>query len=159
MTVLFAGSFHPPTVGHEDIIRRSARMFDKVYVAVMVNAQKTYRISLAERMNMLRRIVGDLKNVEIVSSDGLTAQFAKELGAEALVRGVRGTADLEYEMQIADVNRMLTGLDTVFLPAIPAHRCVSSSMVCDVAAHNGSIEGMVSPVILEDIRRIFERRS
>ena len=158
MIALFAGSFHPPTVGHEDIIRRSSKMFDKVYVAIMVNAQKTYRISAEARIEMLKRVVGDLENVEIVTSDGLTAQFAKDLGAEVLGRGVRGTADLEYEMQIADVNRMLTGLDTVFLPALPTQRCVSSSVVCDVAAHNGNIEDMVSTAILEDIRRIFERR-
>lgn len=155
MIALFAGSFHPPTNGHLDVIRRAACMFERVVVAVMVNPEKKYLLSAEERCEMLRRAAAGLDNVEVVWGTGLTAELAKKLGAGVLVRGVRNVTDMEYELQAADVNRMLTGIDTIFLPARPEHRAVSSSIVVDVARYGGSLDGMVPEPIRNDIRRWF----
>ena len=159
MIALFPGSFHPPTVGHKDIIARAAAMFEKVYVAVMVNAEKTYVMSAEERVEMLKKMTACFSNVEVVSSAGLTADLARSLNAGVLVRGLRGTDDFEYEDRIAQVNRMLTGIDTVFLPSLPEHRCVSSTVVNDIARHGGAFETMIPQEILNDFRRVLSRRS
>ena len=155
MIALFAGSFHPPTNGHLDVIRRAACMFERVVVAVMVNPEKKYLLSAEERCEMRRRAAAGLDNVEVVWGTGLTAELAKKLGAGVLVRGVRNVTDMEYELQAADVNRMLTGIDTIFLPARPEHRAISSTIVVDVARHGGSLDGMVPEPIRNDIRRWF----
>lgn len=155
MIALFAGSFHPPTNGHLDVIRRAACMFERVVVAVMVNSEKKYLLSAEERCEMLRRAAAGLDNVEVVWGTGLTAELAKKLGAGVLVRGVRNVTDMEYELQAADVNRMLTGIDTIFLPARPEHRAISSTIVVDVARHGGGLDGMVPEPIRNDIRRWF----
>ena len=155
MIALFAGSFHPPTNGHLDVIRRAACMFERVVVAVMVNPEKKYLLSAEERCEMLRRAAAGLDNVEVVWGTGLTAELAKKLGAGVLVRGVRNVTDMEYELQAADVNRMLTGIDTIFLPARPEHRAISSTIVVDVARHGGCLDGMVPEPIRNDIRRWF----
>lgn len=159
MKALFAGSFHPPTVGHADVIRRAAAMFDALVVAVMVNSEKKYLLSAEERVEMLKRICAPYSNVTVVSSDALTADVAREMGASVLVRGVRGGMDVDYETQIADVNRRLTGIDTVFLPSLPENRCVSSTVVNDIARHGGAFESMIPGEILNDFRRAMERRS
>lgn len=159
MIALFPGSFHPPTVGHLDIIRRGAAVFEKLYVGVLVNAEKKYMISVEERMDMLKRMTAGFTNVEVVSSSGLTVELAGLLGAQVLVRGVRGSADVEYETQIAEANRMMTGVDTLFFPAMPEHRCISSSIVNDIARHGGAYESMIPREILNDYKRIIERLS
>ena len=159
MRALFAGSFHPPTVGHADVICRSAAMFDRLVVAVMVNSEKKYLLSAEERVKMLKKICAPYPNVTVIASDGLTADVAREMGAGVLVRGVRGGLDVEYETQIADVNRRLTGIDTVFIPSLPENRCVSSTVVNDIARHGGAFEGMIPCEILDDFKRAMERWS
>ena len=157
MTVLFAGSFHPPTNGHIDIIQTAAGMFDKVIAAILVNAGKRYTISAEERLSMLKRCISGIPNAEAVIGSGLTAAFAKEQGADALVRGVRSTADFEYELQIADVNRKLYGIETIFLPTKPELSFVASSIVMDIARHGGDIGGFVPSIIQKDIFACIER--
>jgi len=159
MIALFAGSFHPPTVGHKDVIERSAGLFDKVYVAVMFNAEKTYSIDVKKRISMLRKICSCYPNVEVISDTGLTSDLARKLGVGVLVRGVRNTQDFEYEMQIAQANKALTGVETVFLPCRPEHSWISSTIVNDILRHNGDIAGMVPEEILNDILRENTRTS
>lgn len=159
MIALYAGSFHPPTVGHKDIIERSALMFEKLYVAVMFNAEKKYSIDVDTRISMLQKITEKFPNVEVVSDTGLTSELARRLGAGVLVRGIRNTQDLEYEMPIAHANKALTGVETVFLPAKCEHSWVSSSIVNDILRHNGDISNMVPEEIMEDILRENMRTS
>ena len=159
MNALFAGSFHPPTIGHFDIIRKSADLFDKVYIAVMYNSEKKYTLSVEERTAMLQKMTADMKNVEVVSDTGLTAEFAKKLGCHALVRGLRNSQDFEYESPIADANKKIFGIETVFLPCDPEYTWISSTILNDVLRHGGDISKMVPETIHEDILRACMRTS
>lgn len=159
MNALFAGSFHPPTKGHLDIIRRSACLYEKVYVAVMYNAEKQYTLSVEERISMLQKITNDLENVEIVSSDGLTAEFARSLNCCVLIRGLRNAQDYEYELPIAIANKEVFGIETVFLSCLPEHIWISSTIVNDLVRHGGDISKLVPKEIIEDILRAQMRTS
>jgi len=130
---LFPGSFDPFTKGHDDIVRRALGLFDEVIIGVGYNEQKPGWMSVEERVAAIRKLYADEPRVTVVSYTGLTADFAKEHGATAIVRGVRTMADYEYEMQMADVNRQLTGIETVFLPASPELASLSSSLVRELA--------------------------
>ena len=151
MNALFAGSFHPPTNGHLDVIRRAAAIFDTVYVAVMANAEKRYLFSAEKRVKMLEKCTADMPNVRVVQGSGLTVNTAKALGAQALVRGVRDAADYEYEKKLADINYALSGVETVLLPARPELNSLASSIVMDIAQNEGDISAFVPKEILSDI--------
>lgn len=159
MNALFAGSFHPPTKGHLDIIKRSASLYDKVFVAVMYNAEKQYTLTVDQRIDMLKKITSNLENVEIVSDTGLTAEFAKRLDCGVLVRGVRNGSDFEYETPIANANLALFGIETVFLPCKPENMWISSTILNDVLRHGGDISIMVPEAIHNDILRACTRTS
>ena len=130
---LFPGSFDPFTKGHADIVRRALGLFDEVVIAVGYNEQKRGWLPVEERVETIRRLYSDEPRVRVESYSGLTADFAKEQGAIALVRGVRTTADFEYEMQMADVNRRLTGIETILLPATPELASISSTVAREIA--------------------------
>ena len=159
MNALFAGSFHPPTKGHLDIITRSAKLYDKVYVAIMYNAEKQYTMSVEQRADMLKKITSGLENVQIVSDTGLTSEFAKKLGCGVLVRGIRNSSDYEYEAPIAIANKEVFGLETVFLSCMPEHMWISSTIVNDLVRHGADISKLVPEEIIEDILRVHERTS
>jgi len=131
--ILFPGSFDPFTLGHADIVRRALGLFDEVVVAVGYNEQKKGWMPVEERVEAIRRLYKDEPRVRVESYTGLTVDFAKERGITAIVRGVRTTADFEYEMQLADVNRRLTGIETILLPASPQLASLSSSVVRELA--------------------------
>ena len=151
MKAMFPGSFHPPTVGHMDIIRRAAGMFEKLYVAILVNRDKRYLIGDAERKRMFEKCLGDLGNVEVVIGSGLTSELARELGCGVLIRGVRDVSDYAYELKLADINRTLTGVETLLLPAKPEISAVASSIVMDIAQNGGDISPFVPENIKDDI--------
>lgn len=151
MTGMFPGSFHPPTKGHLDIIRRAAKLCDTLYVAVLYNRSKSCIMSVETRKRMLEAITKDIPNVRVADGAGLTAELAGQLGADTLIRGVRDIADFEYELKLADVNRTLCGIETLFLPAKPELGSVSSSMVMDIALHGGDIDAFVPEAIKNDI--------
>ena len=151
MKALFAGSFHPPTNGHISVLKRAAGLYDEVVAAIMVNAEKTYTISAEQRKEMLEKCLTGIPNVKVVVGSGLTVNLAKELHADVLLRGVRDTADFEYEKRIAEVNRALTGIETLLMPAEDGLGSVASSLVMDVARNGGDIGHFVPPEIKQDI--------
>lgn len=154
-TVICPGSFDPVTLGHLDIIKRSANMFDRVIVGVLVNSSKTPSFSIEERIAFLEEVTKDIENVEVVSFDGLLAQYCKERGVDAIVKGLRAVSDFEYEFQMAITNKKLNPqLETIFLTADSDSMYLSSSMVREVASMGGDISNFV-PQCIHD--RIVER--
>ena len=154
------GSFDPVTIGHVDIIHRAAKLFDKVIVCVMINRSKTDGLfTVEERVELLRRSLTDVENVEIDMHCGLLAEYAKDKGACAVVKGLRAVSDFEYEFQQALTNKKLNpDLETVFLTANAENMYLSSSVVKQVCEFGGDISEFVPAEICEDIiRRIKER--
>lgn len=130
---VFAGSFDPFTVGHLDVVKRAAALFDELYVLLAVNASKKYYFDEATRAEMVRKAVAGLSNVKVESFDGLTVDFMKRVGANFLVRGIRGAADVEYEQTVAWNNQVLyPECETVFLSSAPEHLMVSSTVVREI---------------------------
>ncbi len=159
-TAICPGSFDPVTIGHIDIIHRAAKLFDKVIVCVMINRSKSSGLfSVEERVELLRRSLADVDNVEIEMHCGLLAEYAKEKGACAVVKGLRAVSDFEYEFQQALTNKKLNPeLETVFLTANAENMYLSSSVVKQVCEFGGDISEFVPAAICEDIiRRIKER--
>lgn len=147
-TVICPGSFDPVTLGHVDIIKRASKMFDKVIVAVLVNMSKKPSFSIEERIALLEQVLSDLPNVEIVGFQGLLADYAKERGAKAVVKGLRAMSDFEYEFQMALTNKKLNpDLDTVFLTSDSQYMYLSSSMVKQIASLGGDISYFVPEAI------------
>ena len=137
------GSFDPVTNGHVDIVRRAARLFDEVVVAVGANMSKNRLFEPDERIEMLREVTGDLDNVRVQGFDGLIVDFCREIDAVAIVKGLRGAGDYEYELPMARMNKHLSGVETVFLPGAVGNAFVSSSLIKEVAALGGDISGLV----------------
>ncbi|MET9364454.1 pantetheine-phosphate adenylyltransferase [Streptomyces sp. NPDC006632] len=130
MRALFPGSFDPVTQGHQDVLRRAARLFDEVVVCVMVNANKTGRFPVEERLERLRAAAADFGNVTVDShTGGLLVDYCRQAGIGVVVRGVRGVADLDYEMPMARMNRELAGVETLFIAADPTLAHISSTLV------------------------------
>lgn len=130
---LFPGSFDPFTLGHADIVKRALGLFDEVVIAVGYNERKAGWMSVEERVSKIRKLYEGEPRVRVESYTGLTVDFAKEHDITAIIRGVRTTADFEFEMQLADVNRQLTGIETILLPASPQLASLSSSIVRELA--------------------------
>jgi pantetheine-phosphate adenylyltransferase len=155
-TALCPGSFDPVTNGHLDIIERTARHFDEVIVAVIRNPQKTLSLfTLEERQSMLADEIAHLANVRIEFFKGLLVEFAKEHGAEAIVKGLRAVSDFDYELQMAQMNQQLSGIDTFFMPTSPQYSFLSSSLVREVARFGGDVSGMVPPRVAKRLAHRF----
>jgi pantetheine-phosphate adenylyltransferase len=155
---VYPGSFDPPTRGHEDLVRRSLALADRLIVAVAVNVGKQPLFSVEERLEMLRTAVGDDKRVSFEAFDGLLAEFAKRVGASIIVRGLRAVSDFEYEFQMALMNRQLhPSLETVFLVPAVDLTYLSSSLVREVARFGGDVGPMVHPVVASALARRFAR--
>lgn len=152
------GSFDPVTLGHLDVVRRARAMFDEVVVAVGVNAAKTPLLDDATRVELFREAVADLDGVRVVAMPGLLADLCREVGANAIVKGLRGGADFDAEHPMALMNRHLSGVDTVFVIGDPALAHIASSMVRDVAKHGGPIEDLVPPGVAAAVQHAFETR-
>jgi len=154
-TALCPGSFDPVTLGHLDIIERTARHFDDVIVAVIRNPQKTKSLfSLEERQQMLKEATAHLPNIRIEFFKGLLVDFARDHGANAIVKGLRAVSDFDYELQMAQMNQRLSGIDTFFISTSPQHSFLSSSLVREVARFGGDVSGMVPPKVA---KRLTER--
>ena len=136
---LFPGSFDPFTLGHADIVRRALSMFDGVVVAVGYNEQKQGWMPVGERVEAIRKVFDGEPRVEVTSYSGLTIDLARQKGISVIVRGIRSSTDFEYEMQLADVNRRLSGIETILLPTSPELASISSSVVRELARYGRDV--------------------
>jgi pantetheine-phosphate adenylyltransferase len=153
---VYPGSFDPPTRGHEDLVRRSLALADRLIVAIAVNVMKQPLFSVEDRLDMLRAAVGDDQRVSFQSFEGLLADFAKRVGATTIVRGLRAVSDFEYEFQMALMNRQLhPSLETVFLVPAVDLTYLSSSLVREVARFGGDVSALVHPVVAKALKRRF----
>ena len=143
-TAIYPGSFDPVTLGHLDLIRRADKLVDRLIVAVLHNPAKTGAFSVAERMAFLVELTKDMPNVEVTAFHGLLVDYARQVGAQFIVRGVRAFSDFEYEFQMALMNRKLSAsLETVFLMPKEEYSVVSSRMVREVGSMGGDLSGLV----------------
>ena len=144
-TALCPGSFDPPTNGHVDVINRVISTFDRVIVSVIENPSKASLFSADERVGMIHEIHGE--DVEVTVFAGLLVDHVREIGPDVVIKGLRTVDDYEYENQMAQMNRHLTGMETVFMPTHPEYGFISSSLVKEVARLGGSMSGLVPDVV------------
>ena len=151
-TVICPGSFDPVTLGHLDIIKRASKMCGKVYIAVLVNSSKTPSFSIEERIELLSDAVKGLDNVEIVSFEGLLAEYCRQHGVDAIVKGLRAVSDFDYEFQMAMANKKINPeLETIFLTADSDSMYLSSSMVREIGSMGGDISNFVPECVHDRI--------
>ena len=156
---LYPGSFDPVTLGHMDMIRRAAALFDTVVVGVLHNPEKKGCFSVEQRVDMLKKACAGIPNVQVISYGGLLAQLTREEGISVVVRGVRGVNDLENETAMARINRQLNpALETLFLPASPDMGEISASMVRQLAAFGADLSAYVPSEVLPDILAAFQHQ-
>lgn len=148
VSAMYPGTFDPITLGHEDLVRRGARLFDRVVVAIAANPGKEPMFTLDERVDLARQVLADIPNVEVTGYSGLTVDFAEERGLQVIVRGLRAVSDFEYEFQLANMNRHLTDeVETAYLTPTEKYTFISSSLVREVASLGGDVSGFVSPAV------------
>lgn len=145
---MYPGTFDPITLGHEDLVRRACRLFDKVVVAVAANPSKAPMFSLGERVDLARAVLSGVDNVEVSGYDGLTVDFARDNDLQVIVRGLRAVSDFEYEFQLANMNRHLTDeVETAFLTPTEKYTYISASLVREICSMGGDISEFVSPKV------------
>jgi len=158
-TAMYPGTFDPVTLGHVDVVRRAARIFDRLVVAVGDNPEKSCLFPLPEREAMMRREIGHLRNVEVKAFRGLMVDFAKAEKVSVILRGIRTVSDLEYEIQMAFTNRASAGVETVFIAPQPEHAFIHTRFIKEIAAGGGRVGGMVSPAVEAKLRERFTARA
>ena len=152
---IYPGSFDPVTLGHIDVITRASKIFDEIIVGVLINSSKSPLFSIDERVNMLKEVCGGLRNVRVISFDGFSVDFAKEQNANVIIRGLRAITDFEYELQMAQTNRVLNPqIDTLFLTTSIDYSYLSSSIVKEVASLGGDISRFVPASIT---KKVYDR--
>ena len=153
--VVCPGSFDPVTNGHIDIIGRASHLFDEVVVAALVNENKASLFTLEERLEMLGEATADLPNVTVASFRGLLVDFCVKNDISAIVKGLRAVSDFDYELQMAQMNDRLTGVDTLFIPTSPDYSYLASSLVKEVAKGGGDVSGLVPDMVLARLSERF----
>lgn len=143
------GSFDPVTNGHLDIILRASELFDEVVVAVLVNPNKQGLFTIPERIEILQEVTADCGNVVVGDFRGLLVDFCRDNGIKSIVKGLRAVSDFDYELQMAQMNRRLAGVDTVFMSTNPLYSFLSSSLIKEVATHGGDVTGLVPELVVE----------
>lgn len=157
-TAVYPGSFDPITNGHIDVIERSAKVFDKVYVAILQNSTKSPLFSVEERIELIQRVTKHIPNIEVITFNGLLVDFMREKGIPVIVKGLRAISDFEYEFQMALTNRHLAPeAETFFMMASAQNQYLSSSIVKEIARYHGDLTGLVPSEIYEDIYKKFEK--
>jgi pantetheine-phosphate adenylyltransferase len=156
---IYPGSFDPVTFGHIDIIKRAASVMDHLIVAVLKNNGKSPLFSVDERVNMLKAVTADMENVEIMSFSGLLVNFAREHGVKVIVRGLRAVTDFEYELLMAQTNRVMDGgIDTIFFSTDLEYSYLSSSIVREIASYGGDISKFVPASVEKMILDKFKKQ-
>ena len=162
-TALYTGSFDPPTLGHVDVVRRACRLADRLVIAIGVHPGKAPMFSAEERADMLREAcapvaAGEEASVEVTTFDGLAIEAARRAGATLIVRGIRDGTDLDYEMQMAAMNEtMAPEVQTIFLPASPAVRPITATLVRQIASMGGDVSAFVPPAVADRLRAKLRR--
>lgn len=155
---IYPGSFDPVTLGHLDIIKRSAAMFDEVIIGVLNNTSKTPLFSVEERVNMLSEVVSDIPNVRVESFGGLLVDFARNKNVKTIIRGLRAVTDFEYELQLAQSNRRVAPeIDTVFLTTSIEYAYLSSSIVKEYASYGVDVRQFVPDLVADIINKKFKK--
>jgi len=152
LTALCPGTFDPVTNGHLDIIERAAQRFDALVVGVLDNPSKQPLFGVEERVSLLKEATQQLPNVEVAAFTGLLVDYAKARGVDVVVKGLRAVTDFEYEIQMAQMNHALSGVETLFMTTAPQWSFLSSSLVKEVAHFGGDVSGLVPPVVAERLR-------
>ncbi len=143
---LFPGTFDPITLGHVDIIKRAVSLFDKLYIGIGLNTSKQPMFSIEQRKEWIEKIFSDYPQIAVVSYEGLTINYCKELQAQYILRGIRSIVDFEYEKAIGDMNRMLAPeVETFFLACAPEYSTISSTVVRDVIRNKGNVKSFLPP--------------
>ena len=156
---IYPGSFDPVTKGHLDILKTGSEIFDKVIIAVAKNSEKKGFLTVEERVKLIRESITDLKNVEVVSFDGLTIEYAKKKGAKVLLRGLRAVSDFEYELQLSQANSaMCEDIKTVFLTTKPKYNFISSSTIKEIYKNDGDISKFVPDPVYKYLLELKQRR-
>mgnify|MGYP005765688083 CR=1 FL=1 len=150
---VYPGSFDPITNGHLDVIKRTAAIFDKVVIGILVNQNKKPLFSLEERTEMIRRVTADIPNIEVYPFSGLVVEFAKEHNVNVLIRGIRSTTDFEYELQMAQINHKIDGnIDTLFFATDPRYSFVSSSAVKELWSYRQDVREYVPEYVIQKLQ-------
>jgi len=145
------GSFDPVTNGHLDVFTRASALFDEVTVAVLINKTKKSLFTVDQRIDMLREVVAPLGNVRVDAFHGLLVDFCRDREIPAIVKGLRAVTDFDYELQMAQMNHRLSGIETLFVSTNPLYSYLSSSLVKEVATYGGDVTGLVPPLVLQQL--------
>lgn len=157
---IYPGSFDPVTLGHIDVIKRASKLFDEIVVGVLINSVKSPLFSVEERVDMLTEICSDIPNIKVVSFDGFSVDFAKEQKANVILRGLRAITDFEYELQMAQTNRVLNSeVDTLFLTTSIDYSYLSSSIVKEVASLGGDISKFVPKLVIDRMDKKYNDKN
>jgi len=152
---MYPGTFDPITNGHTDLVRRAAGIFDRVIVAIASNPNKAPLFSLDQRVDLARRVLGDLPNVEVMGYSGLTVEFARKHGLSVVVRGLRAVSDFEFEFQLANMSRHLAReIETVFLTPQEQFTFISSSLIREIAVLGGETKEFVHPIVDAELKKL-----
>ena len=155
---MYPGTFDPITNGHDDLVRRACRIFDHVVVAIAANPGKAPLLPLEQRMELARRVLVDVPNVEVAGYSGLTVEFARKHGLNAIVRGLRAVSDFEFEFQLATMNRHLSDeVETVFLTPTEQFNFVSSTLIREIASMGGDVREFVHPAVAAALAARFAK--
>jgi pantetheine-phosphate adenylyltransferase len=157
---VYPGSFDPITNGHVDIITRGARLFDRIIVAILINAEKSPLFSMEERVEIAREVFKNVPNVEVDTFDGLLVDYVERRGAQVIVRGLRAVSDFEFEFQMALMNQRLNGkIETIFLMPAEQYTYTSSRLIKEVFRLGGKVNGLVPDMVEERLRRKLAARA
>jgi pantetheine-phosphate adenylyltransferase len=152
---MYPGTFDPITNGHQDLVRRAAGLFDRVIVAIASNPNKAPLFSLDQRVDLARRVLADLPNVEVMGYSGLTVEFARKHGLSVVVRGLRAVSDFEFEFQLANMSRHLAReIETVFLTPQEQFTFISSSLIREIAVLGGETKEFVHPIVDAELKKL-----